>query len=377
MNSRRFRINHGGCPSEGILFKLKAPAGEQKDSFRMTFPFIAAKIGKAFFLIYLLFHAAFTNACFAQNTAGKVYAAVLFNNSKSNVTGADRYVGVFAREKGEMEWKNFSNTNLFAFGLYFAQHGATQRYYIAGGNGLHRSADGGKTWKILTGWETMEVLSVALDPVETQIIYIATPYGIFKSIDDGKNWAEKMRGCKSWYTDEIIIDARDRHTLYAAVDDDLYRSRDGGENWSPMQAGAPGIRTVFQPATRPEVLLAGTEDHGVRATLDEGKNWSAGKGISATAIYTIHAAADGKAIYAAGYKTGVWRSHDLGQSWLQIWTAPEIEAIYSLFVDPANVAHLFAGTNGKGIYESTDGGKIWRQAGLEGAHVKQIARYPF
>ncbi len=312
----------------------------------------------------------------AQEVSQKIYAAVLFNNSKSNVTGGDRYVGVFAREKGETEWRNFSNTNLFAFGLYFARYGVTERYYIAGGNGLHRSADGGKTWKILTGWETLEVLSVALDPVVAQIIYIATPYGIFKSSDDGKNWSEKMRGCKSWYTDEIIIDARDRHRLYAAVDDDLYRSRDGGEHWSPMRAGAPGIRTVFQPATRPEVLLAGTEDHGVRVTFDEGENWSAGKGMAATAIYAIHGTVDGKTIYAGGYKTGVWRSDDLGVSWQQLWAAPEIEAIYSLFVSPANSNHLFVGTNGQGIYESTDGGITWKQAGLNGAHVKQINIFP-
>jgi len=324
----------------------------------------------------ILIFGLFATASLAQEVSKKIYAAVLFNNSKSNVTGADRYVGVFARAKGKTEWKNFSNTNLFAFGLNFTQHGATPRYYVAGGNGLHRSADGGKTWKILTGWETLEVLSVALDPVDAKIIYIATPFGIFKSRDDGKNWAEKMRGCKSWYTDEIIIDARDRHTLYAAVDDDLYRSRDGGENWSPMQTGAPGIRTVIQLAAHSNVILAGTEDHGVRVTIDDGKNWSAGKGISATAIYAIHAASDGKAIYAGGYKTGVWRSHDLGQSWLQIWTAPEIEAIYSLWVDPANADHLFVGTNGKGIYESTDGGMTWKPAGLEGAHVKQISMFP-
>jgi len=376
MNSSRFRINHGGCHSEGSLFKHKASASEQKDSFRMTLFFISTKIGKAFFLIYLLFHAAFSNTCFAQNITGKVYAAVLFNNSKSNVTGADRYVGVFARTSGETAWKNFSNTNLFAFGLGFSQHGAIQRHYIAGGNGLHRSADGGKTWKILTGWETMEILSVALDPVEANIIYIATPYGIFKSVDDGKTWTEKMRGCKSWYADEIIIDARDHHTLFAAFDDDLYCSRNGGENWSALKIGAPGIRTVFQPAVHPNVLLAGTEDRGVRVTFDHGKNWQAGAGIAATAIYAIHGAADGKTIYAGGYQTGVWQSHDLGKSWEQLWSAPEIEAIYSLFVDPANSNHLFVGTNGKGIYESTDGGKFWQAAGLSGAHVKQINSFP-
>jgi photosystem II stability/assembly factor-like uncharacterized protein len=137
-------------------------------------------------------HLFLTNFLFASTPpkSGKICIAVLFNSTKSNVTGADRYVGVFVRERNETEWQSISNTNLFSFGISFSQHGVTQRYYIAGGNGLHRSSDGGKTWKILTSWQTMEVLSVALDPVDSTMIYVATPYGIFKSTDDGKSWNE-------------------------------------------------------------------------------------------------------------------------------------------------------------------------------------------
>jgi photosystem II stability/assembly factor-like uncharacterized protein len=326
-----------------------------------------------------ILHFFLANFLFASTPpkSGKICIAVLFNSTKSNVTGADRYVGVFIREKNQTEWHSISNTNLFSFGISFSQHGATKRYYIAGGNGLHRSSDGGKTWKILTGWQTMEVLSVALDPVDSTVIYIATPHGIFKSTDDGKSWVEKMRGFKTWYTDEVIIDRRDRRTLYAAAEDDLYRSTDGAESWSALNVGAAGMRTVVQHPTNSNIFLIGTEDHGVRVTWDNGKSWKAGMGMPATAIYVIHASADGKEIYAGGFRTGVWCSEDMGQSWRQIWTAPEIEAIYSMLVDPLDANHLMVGTNGKGIYESYDKGKTWKQAGLEGAHVKQIVFYPF
>jgi photosystem II stability/assembly factor-like uncharacterized protein len=256
--------------------------------------------------------------------SGKICIAVLFNSTTSNVAGADRYIGVFIRERNEAEWQSISNTNLFSFGISFSQHGATQRYYIAGGNGLHRSS-----------------------------------------------------GFKTWYTDEVIIDRRDRRTLYVATEEDLYRSTDGAENWSPLNVGAPGMRTVVQHPTNSNIFLIGTEDHGVRVTWDNGKTWKAGAGMPATAIFAIHASADGKEIYAGGFRSGVWRSEDMGQSWQQIWPAPEIEAIYSLLVDPTDSNHVMVGTNGKGIYESYDKGKTWQQTGMAGAHVKQIVFYPF
>lgn len=308
---------------------------------------------------------------------GKIYVAVLFNNTKSNITGGDRYVGVFVQEKGETEWRCMTNTNLFSFGISFFRQGKTERYYVAGGNGVHRSTDGGKTWGILTDWQTMEILSVAPDPVDSTVIYAATPYGIFKSADDGKNWVKKMRGFKRWYTEDIVIDRRDHRTLYAASEDDLYRSTDAGENWSPLKVGAPGIITVLQYPTNAAVILVGTEDHGVRVSFDGGKTWKAGAGLPAAAFYSMSATSDGKAIYAGGYKTGVWRSEDLGATWQQIWTAPEIEAIYSLFVNPTDTNHLMVGTNGKGLFESHDKGKTWKPAGLEGTHVKQIVFYPY
>jgi photosystem II stability/assembly factor-like uncharacterized protein len=313
----------------------------------------------------------------AARQSEKVFAAVLFNDNTENVAGAERFVGVFARDESATTWQCISNTNVFTFGVGFSRHGATKRYYLAGGNGLHRSADGGKTWKVLTNWETMEVLSVAVDPYDSTVIYIATPYGVYKSIDDGQHWTGKTRGVKKWYVDEIILDWRDHRTLYAAAEDDLYRSTDGGESWSTLRVGVPDMRTVLQHPKNGSIIWVGTEDHGVRVSFDSGKRWQGGKNTPAGTIYALSATADGSAVYAAGYQTGVWHSSDDGLTWQQIWPAPEIEAIYSLCVDPDKADHILAGTNGKGIYESRDQGKFWKPAGLEGMHIRQILFCPF
>ncbi len=185
-----------------------------------------------------------------------------------------------------------------------------------------------------------------------------------------------MTGFRTWYVRTVKID-RDHHEwLYATGEDDLYASRNGGDTWQPMRVGVPGIKTIFQHPVEKNLLLAGTEDHGVRYSVDRGRTWAEPAGLASSAVYAIAATSDGAAIYAAGFRTGIWRSNDRGRSWGRIWVDEEIEAIYALFVHPENPSHLMAGTNGKGIYESFDGGKTWRQAGLLHAHVKDIQRYP-
>ncbi|MEK6756322.1 MAG: hypothetical protein AABZ02_09240 [Bacteroidota bacterium] len=303
------------------------------------------------------------------------YAAVFLNRGHVS-GGASSNIGLFRREVGDTTWRNIYHPNLFTFGIGFWQRGSTSRYYIAGGNGLHRSTDGGKSWRILTSWQTEEILSVALDPIDSSILYIATPFGVFKSTNEGKRWEKKMKGMEKWYVQQIIIDGKNHRTLYAVAEDDLYRSRDAGDQWVALGVGVPGILTVLQHPVDPSVLIVGTEDDGVRVSDDGGKTWKAGRGLPRTAFYALRSSPDGRTHYAGGYKSGLWKSGDMGGTWSLVWLAPEVEAILSIFVYPGNSQHLIIGTNGQGVYESLDGGRSWTNTGLKGAHVKQIELYP-
>lgn len=302
------------------------------------------------------------------------YAAVYSNTDKPSVGSANNN-GLFRRAMNDTAWVKI-RSNFYAFGLGRTQFGSRQQLYIAGGNGLHRSTDGGATWKVLTGWQTKEVLSVAPDPTDSSVIYIATPFGIFKSKDGGGQWAEVMKGFKTSYTRHVIIDRMNHHTLYAAAEDALYQSTDAGENWKAIYSGNTEIKCVFQSPNDAKRLLIGTEDKGVQFSADGGQHWRPAAGIPQSAIYDIGSSVDGAILYAGGYKTGVWRSEDKGEKWSQVWSAPEIEAVYCILIDPNNVRHLLVGTNGKGIFESNDQATTWRPAGLPRAHVKQIEIYP-
>lgn len=312
---------------------------------------------------------------FATCARAQYYYAAVYSNADNPSVGSPNNNGLFRRAMNDTSWIKI-RANFFAFGLGCTQFDSRRQLYIAGGNGLHRSTDGGATWKVLTGWQTKEILSVAPDPVDSSVIYVATPFGNFKSTDEGGHWAEGMKGFKTTYTRQVVIDHLNHNTVYAAAEDALYKSTDAGRNWKAIYSGNTEIKCVFQMPNDAKRLLVGTEDKGIQLSTDGGRNWKSAAGMTQSAIYCIGSSADGATTYAGGYKTGMWRSDDKGESWSQVWSAPEIDAIYCVFIDPKNASHLFIGTNGKGIFESTDQAKTWRQAGLPRAHVKQIELYP-
>jgi photosystem II stability/assembly factor-like uncharacterized protein len=307
--------------------------------------------------------------------APRLFAAafIVRGSVSGNATGG---YGVYVRGPLDTGWTRISRSYTLTFGIALFDNGRTRRYYIAAGNGVHRSTDGGVTWKILTSWRTEEILCVLPDPVDSAVIYAATPFGVFKTTDDGATWEKKMEGVPTWFVQRIVMDARDRRTLYAATETDLFKSTDAGEHWRAMGTGVGQVLALLQVPGHPDVMVAGGESQGIRRSGDGGKTWTASRGLDSATVYTFRASRTGADIYAAGWKTGLWRSTDEGVSWGQVWSAPGVEAMYSLFVYPADPDHLLVGTVGNGILESLDRGGSWRPSGLDGTQVKQIELYP-
>jgi photosystem II stability/assembly factor-like uncharacterized protein len=342
----------------------------------MKFPRIMILPAAALSLVLASLSAAVSQSP-APDTAsgGRLFAAVFI--VRGSVTGnAIGGYGLYVRAPGDTGWTRISRSYTLTFGLGFFDNGRTRRYYMAAGNGVHRSTDGGKSWKILTSWRTEEILCVVPDPVDSSVVYAATPFGVFRTVDDGLTWEKKMDGIPTWFVQRIVMDPRDRKTLYAATETDVFKTTDAGEHWQPMGSGLEQVLALLQLPADPSVIIAAGELRGIRRTTDGGKTWRAARGADSSLIYTLRPAPGTDEVYAAGWKTGLLRSTDRGGSWHQVWNAPGIDAIYSLFVYPSDPAHVLVGTVGEGIFESTDRGATWRPAGLAGAQVKQMEIYP-
>jgi photosystem II stability/assembly factor-like uncharacterized protein len=308
-----------------------------------------------------------------------VYVSVL--STKLFVVGAaNPETGVFYKKTtDDTVWQHMGPKNIRDFGLAVHTPSRGQLICIAAGNGLHKTSDGGKTWKTTTGWRIAEVLSAAIDKANPDFILCATPYGVFRTLDGGATWAECNSGISQTFTSSIVIDHSDSNILYCSTEDGVYRSEDQGNSWKNAGLSVGGVRVVVQHPKDPITLFAGTTDFGIFMTHNGGKQWEQCRGgLDHSTFYTIafdpH---NPQILYAGGYSTGVNKSIDGGQSWKQTNEGLTNLNIHSLAVDPTNSNRVYVGTLWGGVFCSVDGGATWRSAGLSGSQVWTVSVQPF
>ncbi len=84
---------------------------------------------------------------------------------------------------------------------------------------------------------------------------------------------------------------------------------------------------------------------------------------------------------------GVWKSNDGGETWQPVFENEKVAAIGAVTIDPSNNDVVWVGTGeanprndvsyGDGVYKSTDGGKTFKNVGLQGTrHISRIAVDP-
>ena len=183
----------------------------------------------------------------------------------------------------------------------------------------------------LSGWrETFLpfVNSLAIDPINPQILYAGVNFatktstedrksGVYKSTDGGASWSREIFSWTAYNITSLAIDPENPSTIYAGAQfsGGVWKSTDGGTWWIPIRSG-----------------LGNTE-------------------VSSLAIDPV----DTQILYA-GTEAGVFKSTNGGEKWSWIGSGLTSAKILSLAIDPANPQILYAGTSKGGVFKSTDGG---------------------
>ncbi len=173
--------------------------------------------------------------------------------------------------------------------------------YMGGGpgTGLHKSTDGGETWKKLTGGlptSNMGKIGLAISPQEPDILYAAIELdrrtgGVFKSTNRGETWikqSEAVSGATGpHYYQELYACPHNFDRIYLC-DVRIQLSKDGGKTFNRLtetHKHSDNHAIAFRKDD-PDYLLVGT-DGGLYESFDEAQNWRYMANLPLTQYYKL------------------------------------------------------------------------------------------
>ncbi len=185
--------------------------------------------------------------------------------------------------------------------LAFHPHDPRTIYFGVEQGALLKSTDAGRTWRELDTWYSpddvyyKDVHRLAISPHNPALIYMATGDGLYRSEDGGETW-QHLTGVEAeiGYPDGLVLAPDDDQTVFMAggrrapgvwrregkADAGIARSRDGGRTWALLGGGLPpllhGNIEALSLAAWPGGygLYAGTTDGEVWGSDDRGEHWT-------------------------------------------------------------------------------------------------------
>ena len=198
----------------------------------------------------------------------------------------------------------------------------------AGGDGIFKTTDGGKTWKPLTNGlpqdrSKISRIGLSLCRTKPNVVYAYvdnhTPtrqpepgerdsYGrirtysdimgaeVYRSDDQGETWrkmnpSDKMfmrfGGTYGWVFGQIRVDPNNPDVVYL-MGLGLYRSSDAGKTWERLGQGVHGDHHGLWIDPEDSTYLVNVNDGGAYVSYDYGKNWrSFQEGIPVVQFYNV------------------------------------------------------------------------------------------
>ncbi|MBU0697340.1 MAG: glycosyl hydrolase, partial [Bacteroidetes bacterium] len=138
----------------------------------------------------------------------------------------------------------------------------------------------------------------------------------------------------------VVGDLKEKNTFYmGATGGGVWKTQDGGSNWKNISDKYFGgtIGAVAIAPSDNSIIYVGEGENSLRGNVSEGID-------------------------------GIWKSEDGGRSWANIGLK-NTRHITRIIIDPKNSdivwvaasGHLFGPSDDRGVYKTTDGGKIWKK----------------
>lgn len=246
-----------------------------------------------------------------------------------------------------------------------AQDPATGRLFVATGQGLFRSGDGGEAW-VDTGAPPVPTASVYVNRA-AGYVFAANAVGLYRSSVSLGAWQRLDVGDPSTQVQQMVTDLRDPATLYALIFDyqisaspyfsqhgRIFVSHDSTGSWQLLREN-DYLASASMAVDPGGDLYVNEGDGFFRYSADSG-TWTQRTNPPASQL-----AADPRQpgiLYAfGGFASAFGVSNDGGQT----WTSSVIPVLYvqNLVVDPSTQPSTIYVGGSQGMGKSTNGGLTW------------------
>ncbi len=312
--------------------------------------------------------------------------------------------------------------------IYVGTGESTIRSDATYGNGIYRSADGGKTWHHVGLDDSRHIGRLLVDPKNSNRVLVAAlghiwgsneERGVFLTTDGGVHWKKTLYINAHTGAVDLARDPANPATVYATTwnaertpwfqyppqegpGSAIWHSSDGGETWHrlamrglPAEMGRIGI-AVADAHSGPRlyaIVSAGQsaggansagKDSGVYRSDDGGASWKrvndesriSGRGWYFGRIYADPQ--NPEVVYVPN--TSLYRSTDGGVHFTAIKGSPNGDDMHALWLDPSDPSHMILGTD-QSTSLSLDNGAHWsswfNQPTAQIYHISVDNRVPY
>lgn len=245
------------------------------------------------------------------------------------------------------------------------------RILAACSDGLYYSDDEGSSWTRYNTGEFTESPFLAIEvSSDGELLASADIYGFLFSKDGGESWELRTKGLthlESRVIKDILV--FDSLIFAGTLRQGVFVSDNKGKSWFPANNGVPLIQGLYKPLPeRATVYKLFKSNHkivahtnaGIEYSHDKGKSWKLARhqGIDDVAMISTVDVKDEYVIAGKMLKEGVFVSGDKAETWKS--AGMRGSNLNSVFI--SNGGFIYAGTNGNGVYRSTDG-ETWDEFG--------------
>ncbi|MEI8343647.1 MAG: hypothetical protein WCF93_01700 [Candidatus Moraniibacteriota bacterium] len=237
-----------------------------------------------------------------------------------------------------------------------------------------KSIDGGIAWQSKIKIDdkktiaSVDVLSMAIDPVDSRIIYIGTQAnGLFVSKDGAETWSQLQLAEKIY---NVVFDPLDHNVMYATAvlngRAKIFKRLKEGENWKEIYtepADGTVITSLAINSVNSQVIFAGTTGGVIVKTTDGGLTWANIKKAAGPVAGIVFDSSNDWHLFFLVFQIGVLETKDGGKTIEDVTQKVDAEkhstSFFSIANDQAVGGAIYVGT-GSGIFEKIGNSDLWK-----------------